>query len=346
MTVNTIDEDNNFSINRIAQIIPLKEIYFGLPDPTLSTYCDHDPFLSSHSVHQYGETQQIAILQQNASIYKTSPQNIANSPFYAGLRISHLLHEGLNKLGYSLTFDEVKRHKNSESLSSYLATRYDVDFHTVYKDIQTVLSSAFNKKYGAYSYTNDTRSVDPSWINRFHTVVNTVLENSINKCDIIDVGVGSGHEAVKLFGDCQNVTFVDIASNGLQLIREHIPNACTHTLNAEHLSEISDRAYDLYVSLRTYNSSFFDITKALKEAFRVLRCNGTIIISVANGFLRIEDKTIIPGLIIPRTDFVDIYRGVNTAKYINRVMTQVGFDNIYIIPTPTEIYVTARKTLH
>ena len=87
----------------------------------------------------------------------------------------------------------------------------------------------------------------------------------------------------------------------------------------------------------------WDIVKALNEAFRVLKEDGKIIISIANGFLRIENKTIIPGLIIPRTDFVDIYRGVNIAKNIRNIMQQIGFYKINIIPSEAEIYITAKK---
>lgn len=104
---------------------------------------------------------------------------------------------------------------------------------------------------------------------------------------------------------------------------------------------IPDKIYDLYVSLRTYNSSFFDIKEALLEAYRVLKYNGVIIISVANGFLYSEQNCIIPGLILPGTEFIDIYRGMDTTKQICTELIHAGFKNIQIFPTNTEIYLSA-----
>ena len=309
----------------------------------LQKYCNSDPFIENHSIHRYEEKYQIDILNQNAHIYKNSPQNIANSPFYAGFRISHLLQEGLIKQGYFLEFDEIRQYTNIESLALSLSAHYNKDYTEMYMTIQKVLSSAFNTKYGSYSYENDTRSVDKSWHERFQNILCSVVNSPLHTIKIIDVGVGSGHEAIKLFSDYDNVTFIDIARDGLRIIESQMPKSKTYMLNAEQLTNISSSTYDLYVSLRTYNSSFFDIVKALNEAFRVLKEDGKIIISIANGFLRIENKTIIPGLIIPRTDFVDIYRGVNIAKNIRNIMQQIGFYKINIIPSEAEIYITTKK---
>lgn len=344
VTINIIAKNKTFSINNITEYISIDEIFFGLPDPMLQEYCTQDPYIEHNFVKRYEEKYQIDILEQNAQIYKNSPQNISNSPFYAGFRISHLLQEGLNKKGYSLMFDTIKEFKNTESLATALASYYHKDYTEMYEVVQDVLSSAFNTKYGAYSYENDTRSVDNSWLERFKNILDSSIDTSIHRIEIIDVGVGSGHEAVKLFNGYDDVTFVDIARDGLWLIKEHLPNSKTYMLNAEHLNGISNGRYDLYISLRTYNSSFFDIEKALKEAYRVLKHNGSIIISIANGFLRIDNKTIIPGLIIPRTDFVDIYRGVNIAKNIMYIMKQIGFSNVHVVPSAAEIYITAKKS--
>ena len=242
-----------------------------------------------------------------------------------------------------LEFDEIRQYTNIESLALSLSAHYNKDYTEMYMTIQKVLSSAFNTKYGSYSYENDTRSVDKSWHERFQNILCSVVNSPLHTIKIIDVGVGSGHEAIKLFSDYDNVTFIDIARDGLRIIESQMPKSKTYMLNAEQLTNISSSTYDLYVSLRTYNSSFFDIVKALNEAFRVLKEDGKIIISIANGFLRIENKTIIPGLIIPRTDFVDIYRGVNIAKNIRNIMQQIGFYKINIIPSEAEIYITAKK---
>ncbi len=77
------------------------------------------------------------------------------------------------------------------------------------------------------------------------------------------------------------------------------------------------------------------------EAHRILKPNALIIISVANVFLCSERHCIIPGLIIPGTEIVDIYRGIDTIKLIYGEIVQVGFKNIQVWPTNTEIYLSA-----
>lgn len=159
--------------------------------------------------------------------------------------------------------------------------------------------------------------------------------------NILNVGVGNGHEAMTLFSRCEYVTFVDIAQVGLQKIKEKKPLSKIVVANADNLTSIPDNMYDLYVSLRTFNSSFFDIKKAISEAHRVLKPNAIIIVSVANGFLCSNKHCIIPGLIIPGTEFVDIYRGMDTVKLIQKEFLHAGFNNIRFFPTDTELYLSA-----
>lgn len=68
-----------------------------------------------------------------------------------------------------------------------------------------------------------------------------------------------------------------------------------------------------------------------------------IIVSIVNGFLSAEKKRIIPGLIIPGTEFIDIYRGMDTIKLIRKNFMEKGFKDIQIFPTNTEIYLSAIK---
>lgn len=79
------------------------------------------------------------------------------------------------------------------------------------------------------------------------------------------------------------------------------------------------------------------------EAYRVLRHSGSIILSIANGFLDLEQKKNIPGLIIPKSFFVDIYRGLHTANDIRRNLDKAGFKEIRFYSANTELYLTAHK---
>ena len=105
---------------------------------------------------------------------------------------------------------------------------------------------------------------------------------------------------------------------------------------------LEDNSYELYVSLRTYNSSFFNITQAVKEAYRVLKNDSVAIISISNGFLDSKEKRIIPGIIIPKIDFVDLYRGLDIVRELQETLTNYNFKEIEFIPTNGELYITAR----
>jgi len=65
---------------------------------------------------------------------------------------------------------------------------------------------------------------------------------------------------------------------------------------AERLAAIADAKYDLYCALRTYESVFFDVRASMKEARRVLKPGGCIVISVSNGYLT-SDGGIVRGQI-------------------------------------------------
>ena len=111
--------------------------------------------------------------------------------------------------------------------------------------------------------------------------------------------------------------------------------------SAENLSAMKDNTFDVYISLRTYNSSFFNISNALKEAKRVLKNNSYILISIANGFID-SNFEIIPGLIIPNTEFVNIYIGLDTIRKLADELSLLGFIDIKYLPTTEEIYLFAK----
>lgn len=341
LTINTLSSDSEFELNKLLRDINISQIYLGIPDPQLTYYSQSDPELTFTQICRYPDNLQRKILQQNHKFYENSKQNIKLSPYYSEKRISNLVIEKLKEKGFTVSKSELNLNKKVEKLSTFIANKYEIEFKDANNLVNRAMSEAFDEKYSSYDYSNDARSVNIDWKKNFISVYNKLLTSSIDAKNILDVGVGSGNEAIALFSNCKNITFVDIAPNGLEKIKKQIPNSNVLLARAENLSSLSDNSYDLYVSLRTYNSSFFDIKQAITEANRVLKHNAVAIVSIANGFLCPEQKSIIPGLIIPGTEFVDIYHGIDMIKDLSIQFSEKGFKNIQIFPTNGEIYLAA-----
>lgn len=339
--INTLSKTHVFELLELLTKIRVNEIYVGLPDPTLTCYIDNDPVVTHAHVYRYPDKLQREILKQNVLFYANSTQSIKNSPYYSENRISTMVIESLKSKGFVISQDELNANKQGAAVASLICNKYKIKYEEAFITVQNTIAEAFNNKYGSYTYLDDARSLDPGWKESFISFYKKASTVPIFSNSILNVGVGNGHEAIILFSNCAHVTFVDIAQTGLEQIKEKKPSSKTIVSNADNLSSIPDNHYDLYVSLRTFNSSFFDIKKAISEAHRVLKPNAIIIVSVANGFLCPNQHCIIPGLIIPGTEFVDIYRGMDTVKLMQKEFLQAGFKNVQLFPTNTELYLSA-----
>ena len=337
LTINTLNNNNDFDLNTLLEEIEVANIFLGLPDPNLDVYLKNDPILKHNNIFRYTEEFQEEIFKQNYNFYKNSKQNIKYSKYYHKNRISHFLKDKLNLYGIELETDDILHKKQIDKLSSYISRKFSIKKKTVYKLLTNILSDAFDHKYSFYDYSNDIRSINTNWSKSFKEIYNKTNKKPLDKMNILNVGVGSGYEATELFSNCDNITFVDIAPNGLKKIKENMPNAKTITGRAEDLSMLEDNSYDLYVSLRTYNSSFFDIELAIKEAYRLLKHNSIAIISISNGFLDSDEKNLIPGIIIPKLNFVDLYRGLDITRNLSILLLKYGFIDIELTPTNGEL---------
>lgn len=338
LTINTY-ENGEFSLNKILKKISIQKIFVGLPDPRLNSYLKNDPILQFSDLEFYPDNLQKLIISQNKSFFSKSSQNIKNNLYYSEKRISEFVKNKLCERGLNLTKEEIDNNKTIDKLVDYLVDKYHASQDDIQHIVSHILSEAFNKKYASYDYKNDVRSINNAWNQSFYFICRELsidLSNNI----IINVGVGSGNEATQIFKNCQNITFVDIAPDGLKKIKKMMPQSKIIVSSAENLDLINDNSYDAYISLRTFNSSFFNHNKAMNEAKRILKNNGYIIISIANGFL-CSNHNIIPGLIIPGTEFIDLYKGLDIIKKLAKIMYKIGFKNIKMLTTNEEIYLFA-----
>ena len=342
LTINTLNNKQEFDLNILLNKIDITNIFLGLPDPNLSIYLKNDPILNRKNIFRFKENLQEEIFKQNYNFFKNSKQNIKYNKYYDNNRISLFLKEKLNSYGIQLETEDILKKKQIEKLSSYISNKFNIANKKIYELVIAILSDAFDYKYSKYDYSNDIRSINVEWSKTFEQIYNKANNKPLNNIKILNVGVGSGNEAAKLFLRCNNITFVDIAPHGLNKIKKVIPTSKIIRGRAEDLSELKDNSYDLYVSLRTYNSSFFDMTKAIKEAQRVLKHDSVAIISISNGFLNTKEKKLIPGIIIPKLNFVDLYRGLDIIKDLSNILLDYKFTDIELTPTSGELYVSAK----
>lgn len=342
LTVNTLFSESEFDLNKLMERIAIEEIYIGIPDPKLSDYLTNDPVSTFKNVYHYPDNLQRLILHQNLNYYENGKQNIKSSPYYSAKRISKIVMEKLQEKGIFISKEELQSNKQIEKLAQLIVEKYKFNIEDASGLVNLVISEAFDEKYATYNYSDDARSLSIDWKNNFFTIYNKLLLSSMENKDILDVGVGSGNEAIALFSGCHNITFVDVAPNGLEKIKKQIPNSNIVVSRAENLATLINNSYDIYISLRTYNSSFLNGKQAISEAYRVLKNGGSIIISIANGFLCPENQYIIPGLIISGTEFVDIYRGFDMIKKLSTELRNNCFEDIRFFPTNVELFLSAK----
>ena len=340
LTINTY-ENNHFDLNDLLKEYKINMIFLGLPDPRINSYLKDDPIIHNN-VYRFSEALQEKVFKQNSSHYKDSMQNLKYSKYFYTHRVLYFVQKELAKYGIEIENEEFSNMRNTDVLAAFISKKYMMAPKKAYELITGLISEAFDYKYSDYDYSYDIRSINTNWSKTFEEVCEKANVKSLDEINILNVGVGSGIEANKLFSNCKNITFADIAPNGLKKIKELIPSSVIVNSRAEDLSTLKDNSYELYVSLRTYNSSFFNIEQAIKEAYRVLKNNATAIISISNGFLNTTEKKIMPGIIVPKLGFVDLYRGIDIVKELSNIMAEYNFKNIELTPTNGELYISAR----
>ncbi|MFJ9968627.1 class I SAM-dependent methyltransferase [Streptomyces avermitilis] len=341
LTINTVSADGSFELTELLNDVRIDKVYIGLPDPALTSYLDGDPATERGPVLRFPDDLQREIMEQNRGLYATSGQSIECNAHYSTHRISEDVSAVLRAKGFALSRSDVNANRGRSALASLICQRYGIEYAEADRAVGDALSGAFDAKYGTYDYAYDARAANVRWADDFMSVYKTASTRPLSAGNILNVGVGAGHEAAALFSDCPQITFADIAESGLAIISGRIPSSRTVVSSAEDLSALPDNIFDLYVSLRTYNSSFFDTSAAASEAHRVLKPGAAIIVSVANGFLYTQRGCVVPGLIIPGTEFVDLYRGMDTANLIGAELDGAGFKDVRTFPTSTEIYLSA-----
>jgi len=324
----------------------LKKVYIGMLDPNPAICGRGETRLRfSMDVERFPSDliREIEALNKDfIEIHKKA--HLSEESLYVKTQIHQIMHDYLVRNGIPLDRDlPVDVDLTIEDITGICkATRISAeDDIDVYSKVLEARAEAFDKKYANRTYEDDGRGLGNYWKDAVLHILTEMGAVDFPKRRIIVVGIGNGLEGQELYVNCENLIAVDIGKRSLERAKRILPNASMVRNPAENLQEIKTDSQDIYISLRTYQSTYFDRNAALREAYRVVRQGGIILISVANGFL--EQGSIIPGLLIPGTAVVDRNLGFQIANQIRNRMSLLNFEEIGMRTSLDEIYVYGRR---
>lgn len=216
--------------------------------------------------------------------------------------------------------------------------------------INDARATAFSRKYA--EPREDEKLVEVSkiqldglrpWNLYFTDLLKDLGINDYDQLDILNVGIGNGHAEEVFLGNLRSFIGVDISEEALQFAVKKYPQMTRFKCSAEDLKPIANNSIDLYLSLRTFQSTLFNRRAALHEAYRVLHNGGVIVLSVPIMYLQ-EDGRVLTGLIPPGSTSPDIAYARQAVERIKEYMMILNFRDVEVDErSPFEIYLTARR---
>ena len=216
------------------------------------------------------------------------------------------------------------------------------NIETVESLLSQARSEAYNEKYSNRTKEQDERHIDfGGWAAEFETLLYKLGVENYHKIKAINVGIGNGTECPPFYNSFKELTGVDISDSSLISANNIFPKMSAVKEDAENLKSVPSLSQDLYISLRTYQSTLFDLQEAVFEAYRVLRPKGVCVISVSDAH-----KTtlgIVRGILASGQTEVDLDLPYLLIDRIRKQFAQLDFDYLGIYTGKFEIYVYGKK---
>ena len=211
------------------------------------------------------------------------------------------------------------------------------------KKINHARAVAFEEKYSKRSEKEDERFLDfNEWEMELLNVIRSAGLREISKCKAIIVVIGNGIERPFFYSDFQEIVGVDVSQASLREAVKRIQKLKTICTNAEALDGVESNRFDLFISLRTFKSTLFDIDDALFQASRVLKVGGCVVLSIPYVFT--DQGRVLKGLLRPNSHELDQDLPYEIADQMRRSLQTLGFDPIGIRTGLFEIYVYGQKS--
>lgn len=242
--------------------------------------------------------------------------------------------------------------KNVAEAAWFLETRFaNWDREKVLQAARDAREHAFDVKYGDLQIDDDERhnlGVD-SWTTEFTELLVSYGVDFGSK--LVNVGLGPGLEGRGIYDQFPEFIGVDLSRSALGVAKTIFSNLTIAPGDAENLPRAADGS-NVYISLKTYSSSFFDIDRSVRSCARCLHSNGIAVISVPRGYYK--EGRLIPGLSPTNYDLALVidghFYGVPERQLpmhlINKITNSLYrwlFSDIQIHTGRHEFYICARK---
>lgn len=262
--------------------------------------------------------------------------------FIPELIIEYLRKNGIDYI-YSLpneagtTIDDVIAYCQEQARKNNIE---DIDFENI---ILNAVSWGYDIRYCEKTSETDERSkYQIEFVLAFTEILQQTGITDLESKKIVVVGIGNGLECRLLFNNVSDISIVDIAPYSLRKAKNALPQATAYQCLASDLNIFSDCSFDIYISLRTYMSTYFNIPVSLAEAHRVLTAGGLIIVSVACGYIDSMGEYCY-GLYNPYTGLLEDSRPDMFVEIIIDNLKILKFKDIRIKKSSTEIFIFAIK---
>ena len=229
---------------------------------------------------------------------------------------------------------------------SALVQRAEIYHPRCHEDIVAALATArgaaYDAKYAAMEGYDDERSLDPdSWEAEFYQVLRGLGMENTSNLFLINVGIGNGREWTSFYSSCRRILGVDVSRAALESAAGMHKKLETVQADAGDLSCIDSGRFDIYISLRTDQSTLFDVERSVLEATRILKPGGMFIVSLSDAHR--VGTGIVRGILEPDSHQVDFDHPYLLAENVRRVLTSLGFSRIGVRTGHFEVYVFGRR---
>lgn len=319
---------------------------YGLPHPKKDLYRVAAASAAALLLRRFIERGLVEAHPRWVQVPESPSAELPSDSYYAKFDFVAYVVQGIReKLGIELRDIELGGSLSTTDFVSICVSK-GADKEKAHRAVMEIREAYFTEKYLDYGYENDLRGLLPNWASEVKRILADLSVDSSGKV-VADVGIGNGLEAPYLFADVGRLIAVDLSSKMLEEAKRRFPSLEPIRNQAEELVDIKTRSVDIYTSLRTYQSSMFDIAAALREARRVLKEGGVLIISIANGFVVTEDgqKRIVRGLLVPgSTRIVDKSTPRKIANIVEEKLVDLGFESVGTHSGKTDIYIWGVRT--